>query len=221
MFSSNLGQNVLPLDNNFPSFKLFPQRSDSIDNSNNRASPSNNGIGTIIPKNPSPTDEEHDFTPVAISPFRLFGASTTASTSNQALSKTPNTSSFKKFSSTTDKPRRKRTPKVEDNSDGQKVKRRKSELNMNQKQLTLLELQTPITTEKKINPEVIAAKVNRKSLAIENLIDLFCVQKNSTNYREIGFSPVSSAQSDSGSNSNHTSESSNNSAANAKQTQVN
>ncbi|CAF4666503.1 unnamed protein product, partial [Rotaria socialis] len=197
------GQNVLPIDNNFPSFKIFPQRSDSIDNSNNRASPSNNGQG-ITPKNPSPTDiDEHECNPLAVSPFRLFGTSTTVSASNQTLVKTPNANSLKKFSSTTDKPRRKRTPKVEDNSDGQKVKRRKSELNMNQKQLTLMELQTPITTEKKVNlnPELFTAK-------------------NSANYREIGFSPVSSAQSDSGSNSNHTSESSNNSTTNSKQTQT-
>jgi hypothetical protein len=71
------------------------------------------------------------------------------------------TSSLKKFSSTTDKPRRKRTPKIDDNSDGQKVKRRKSEMTMNQKQLTLTELQTPITTEKKvnINSELSVAKV--------------------------------------------------------------
>jgi hypothetical protein len=68
---------------------------------------------------------------------------------------------LKKFSSTTDKPRRKRTPKIDDNSDGQKVKRRKSEMTMNQKQLTLTELQTPITTEKKVNlnSELLVAKV--------------------------------------------------------------
>lgn len=41
-----------------------------------------------------------------------------------------------------------------------------------------------------------------------------------SNYREIGFSPVSSAQSDSCSNSNHTSESSNISTVNSKLTQV-
>jgi hypothetical protein len=52
------------------------------------------------------------------------------------------------------------------------------------------------------------------------LLIVYFYLKNSTNYREIGFSPASSAQSDSGSNSNHTSESSNNLAANLKQTQV-
>jgi hypothetical protein len=152
----------LPLDNNFPAFKLFPPRSDSIDNSNNRASPLNNGAG-INPKNPSPTEtDELDFQPIAVSPFRLFGTSTTISTTNANSPKTPTTSSLKKFSSTTDKPRRKRTPKIDDNSDGQKVKRRKSEMTMNQKQLTLTELQTPITTEKKVNlnSELSAAKVN-------------------------------------------------------------
>jgi hypothetical protein len=46
------------------------------------------------------------------------------------------------------------------------------------------------------------------------------ILKNVSNYREIGFSPVSSAQSDSCSNSNHTSESSNISTVNSKQTQV-
>ncbi len=152
----------MPLDNNFPAFKLFPPRSDSIDNSNNRASPLNNGAG-INPKNPSPTEtDELDFQPIAVSPFRLFGTSTTISTTNANSPKTPTTSSLKKFSSTTDKPRRKRTPKIDDNSDGQKVKRRKSEMTMNQKQLTLTELQTPITTEKKVNlnSELSAAKVN-------------------------------------------------------------
>ncbi|CAF3464637.1 unnamed protein product [Rotaria sp. Silwood1] len=199
------GQDVLPLDNNFPTFKLFPQRSDSIDNSNNRASPSNNGLG-IIPKISSPTDpDDIDYQPITLSPFRLFGTTTTTtvSTSNQnPIIKISQTNSLKKFSSTIDKPRRKRTPKIDDNNDGQKVKRRKSEMNMNQKQLTLTELQPPITMEKKINlnPEIF-------------------LTKNSSNYREIGFSPVSSAQSDSGSNSNHTSESSNNSTANSKQTQ--
>ncbi len=156
-----LGQDVLPLDNNFPAFKLFPPRSDSIDNSNNRASPINSGAG-ITPKNPSPTDtDEPDFNPITISPFRLFGTSTTVSIANQNCPKLSNISSLKKFSSTTDKPRRKRTPKIDDNNDTQKVKRRKSEMNMNQKQLTLTELQTPITTEKKINlnPETIGAKV--------------------------------------------------------------
>ena len=153
----------MPLDNNFPAFKLFPPRSDSIDNSNNRASPSNNGAG-INPKNPSPIEtDELEFQPIAVSPFRLFGTSTTTSVAANANSpKTPTSSSFKKFSSTTDKPRRKRTPKIDDNTDGQKVKRRKSEMTMNQKQLTLTELQTPITTDKKVNPnsEQSVAKVS-------------------------------------------------------------
>lgn len=150
-----LGQDVLPLDNNFPTFKLYPPRSDSIDNSNNnnhRASPINN------PKNPSPTESDDiDFHPIAISPFRLFGTSTTVSTINQNLNKTPNTSSLKKFSSTTDKPRRKRTPKIDDNTDGQKVKRRKSEMTMNQKQLTLPELQAQKINN--LNPETFVTKV--------------------------------------------------------------
>ncbi len=156
---SSIGQDVLPLDNNnFPAFKLFPQRSDSIDNSSNRASPSNNGIG-INPKIPSPTDsDELDFHPLTISPFRLFGTSTTVSTANQNSPKTPTGNSLKKFSSTTDKPRRKRTPKIDDNTDVQKVKRRKSEMNMHQKQLTLTELQPP---KPNLNPETSVAKVNR------------------------------------------------------------
>ena len=156
-----VGQDVLPLDNNYPGFKLFPHRSDSIDNSSNRVSPSNNGVD-IIPKNPSPTNaEELDLRPVTVSPFRLFGSSTTAATTNQIPSKISNTSSFKKFSSTIDKPRRKRTPKVDDNNDGQKVKRRKSDINMNQKQLTLTELQMPMSAEKKanLNLEISMAKV--------------------------------------------------------------
>lgn len=157
-----VGQDVLPLDNNYPSFKLFPTRSDSVDNSNNRASPLNNPAGTT-PKNPSPTEpDEHEFQPIAVSPFRLFGTSTTTvSTTNQNSPKPSTTSSLKKFSSTTDKPRRKRTPKVDDNNDIQKVKRRKSEMNMQQRQLTLTELQTPITTEKKsnLNPETFVTKV--------------------------------------------------------------
>ena len=172
-------------------------------------------------KIPSPTEtDELDFHPITVSPFRLFGTSTTVSTSNVNTPKNSNTSSLKKFSSTIDnKPRRKRTPKIDDNIDGQKVKRRKSEMNMQQKQLTLTELQTPITTEKKINlnPEIITTKVIEFFCSINHL---FLFLKNPLNYREIGFSPVSSAQSDSGSNSNHTSESSNNLAANLKQTQV-
>ncbi|CAF0774497.1 unnamed protein product [Adineta steineri] len=200
------GQDVLPLDNNFPSFKLFPApRNESIDNSNNnRASPLNTTVG-VIPKNPTPTEtDELDFQPIQISPFRLFGTSTTtATTANQSSPKPSNTTTLKKHSSTADKPRRKRIPKVDDINDTQKVKRRKSEMNLQQKQLTLTELQSPVTTEKKItlNPETFVAK-------------------NSSNYREIGFSPVSSAQSDSGSNSNHTSESSTNLTANSKQIQT-
>lgn len=162
---SYLGQDVLPLDNNFPTFKLFPPRSDSIDNSNNRASPSNNGAGNN-PKNVSPVEtDDGEFRPITVSPFRLFGTSTTVSAVNSNAPKTPSNSSLKKFSSTTDKPRRKRTPKIDDNTDGQKVKRRRSEMTMNQKQLTLTELQTPITSEKKVNvnPETSAAKVRRSN----------------------------------------------------------
>lgn len=52
--------------------------------------------------------------------------------------------------------RRKRTPKIDDNIDGQKVKRRKSEMNMKQQQ----DLPTPTTTtEKKIIP-IESNKVN-------------------------------------------------------------
>jgi len=154
-------------------------------------------------KNPSPIESiEQEFQPLTVSPFRLFGASqsTVSTTSTLNPPKTPNTSTLKKFSSTTDKPRRKRTPKIDDSSaDGQKVKRRKSEMNMSQKQLTLTELQIPITTEKKmsLNPDTI-------------------LNKNPSNYREIGFSPVSSIQSDSGSSSNHTSDSSANALPNSK-----
>lgn len=132
---------------------MFPSRSDSIDNSNNRASPLNNGAGNN-PKNVSVNEtDEAEFRPIAVSPFRLFGTSTTVSTVNATTTtlKTPTNTSLKKFSSTTDKPRRKRTPKVDDNNDGQKVKRRRSEMTMNQKQLTLTELQTPVTSEKKVN----------------------------------------------------------------------
>ena len=166
-----LGQDVLPLDNNFPAFKLFPPRSDSIDNSNNRASPSNNGPGNNL-KIVSPVEvDEGEFRPITVSPFRLFGTSATVSAvnSNNAPPKTPSNSSLKKFSSTTDKPRRKRTPKIDDNTDGQKVKRRRSEMTMNQKQLTLTELQTPITSEKKVNvnPDTSAAKVKRQSIGFE------------------------------------------------------
>ena len=59
---------------------------------------------------------------------------------------------------TTDKVRRKRTPKVEDNIDGQKVKRRKSDMNMNQSKqqdpsmstppLTMIEKKTTTDTNK-------------------------------------------------------------------------
>ncbi len=182
----------------------------------------NNGTA-INPKNPSPTEtDELDFQPIAVSPFRLFGTSTTVSTANANSPKTPTTSSLKKFSSTTDKPRRKRTPKIDDNTDGQKVKRRKSEMTMNQKQLTLTELQTPITTEKKVNlnSELSVAKVKRKIIFTNDFFSISYL-KTSSNYREIGFSPASSAQSDSGSNSNHTSESSTNPLPNSKSIQVN
>ena len=168
-----VGQDVLPLNNNFPAFKLFPSRSDSIDNSNNRASPLNNGVGNN-PKNISPNEtDEAEFRPIAVSPFRLFGTSTTVSTVNTSALKTPTNTSLKKFSSTTDKPRRKRTPKIDDNNDGQKVKRRRSEMTMNQKQLTLTELQTSVTSEKKVNPDASTAKVRKIIAGEQGELNLF------------------------------------------------
>lgn len=71
------------------------------------------------------------------------------------------------------------------------------------------------SAEKKYSTET--NKVKAKTM-----IDLlsFDFSQNVANYREIGFSPASSAQSDSCSNSNHTSESSSISTVNSKQTQV-
>jgi len=206
------GQDVLPLENNFPSFKLYPPRSESIENSTNnpnRASPLPHAVtGGNQLKTKSPTEpDEQEFRPITVSPFRLFG--TTSSTVTPTNSKTAaNLNALKKCPSTTDKTRRKRTPKVDDNVDVQKVKRRKSEMNMNQKQLTLTELAAPIPFEKKTNANT------------ETSSSTTTTKNNPSNYREIGFSPVSSAQSDSCSNSNHTSESSTVSAANVKQTQT-
>ncbi|UJR15715.1 hypothetical protein I4U23_002650 [Adineta vaga] len=180
------GQDVLPL-----TFRLFPQRSESVDN---RATTSNNVIQRHLSQqdlaNP-PESEILDFQSIPTSPFRLFGSTT--SVSNSTL--------LKKHS-TTDKVRRKRTPKSDDNSDGQKVKRRKSDMNMSQpKQQQEPSISNAIqsSTEKKLPTDI---------------------NKNIPNYREIGFSPASSAQSDSCSNSNHTSESSNISTVNSKQTQT-
>ncbi|CAF1412665.1 unnamed protein product [Adineta steineri] len=180
------GQDVLPL-----TFKLFPQRSESIDN---RASPTNNGLQRHLSQqdlaNNPPDTEILDFKPIPTSPFRLFG-STTSISNNNTLKK----------QSTTDKVRRKRTPKIDDNTDGQKVKRRKSDMNMNQPKQQDFPLinSVPSSTDKKFTTDT---------------------NKNVSNYREIGFSPASSAQSDSCSNSNHTSESSNISTVNSKQSQT-
>lgn len=160
---SCLGQDVLPLDNNFPTFKFFPPRSDSVDNSNNRASPINNVVG-LHPKTVSPTEtDDADFQPISISPFRLFGTTTTVAAVTPNNPKVSNVNTLKKCPSTTDKSRRKRTPKTDDNTDGQKVKRRKSEMTMNHKQLTLTELATSISIEKKTtgNPETSTTKVRR------------------------------------------------------------
>ncbi|CAF4545341.1 unnamed protein product, partial [Rotaria socialis] len=183
------GQDVLPL-----TFKLFPQRSESVDNGN-RTPPSNN----TLQRNLSQPDivnsidtETLNFKPIPTSPFRLFGSTTSASSNNS--------NTFKKLS-TTDKVRRKRTPKIDDNIDGQKVKRRKSDMNMNQPKLP-----EPTT------PNILLPSIDKKITADTN--------KTISNYRDIGFSPASSAQSDSCSNSNHTSESSTLSIPNAKQTQT-
>jgi hypothetical protein len=118
--------------------------------------------------------------------------------------------------STTDKVRRKRITKTDDNIDGQKVKRRKSDMNIKQPESSIPNLLSSTTTEKKSSSDSNKVKLKRKFIYL--LFFLFL--KNVSNYREIGFSPVSSAQSDSCSNSNHTSESSNISTANSKQTQV-
>ncbi|CAF1162218.1 unnamed protein product [Adineta steineri] len=180
------GQDVLPL-----TFKLFPQRSESIDN---RASPTNNGLQRHLSQqdlaNNPPDTEILDFKPIPTSPFRLFGSTTSVSNNNTL-----------KKQSTTDKVRRKRTPKIDDNTDGQKVKRRKSDMNMNQPKQQDFPLinSVPSSTDKKFTTDT---------------------NKNVSNYREIGFSPASSAQSDSCSNSNHTSESSNISTVNSKQSQT-
>ncbi|CAF1283326.1 unnamed protein product [Adineta steineri] len=180
------GQDVLPL-----TFKLFPQRSESIDN---RASPTNNGLQRHLSQqdlaNNPPDTEILDFKPIPTSPFRLFGSTTSVSNNNTL-----------KKQSTTDKVRRKRTPKIDDNTDGQKVKRRKSDMNMNQPKQQDFPLinSIPSSTDKKFTTDT---------------------NKNVSNYREIGFSPASSAQSDSCSNSNHTSESSNISTVNSKQSQT-
>lgn len=223
-----LGQDVLPLENPFPSFKLFPPRSESIENSTNnpnRASPIPNVASTggnqLKAKSPTESDEQ-EFRPINVSPFRLFGTTTTATTPT-------NSNNLKKCPSTTDKARRKRTPKIDDNSDLQKVKRRKSEMPMNSKQLTLTELAAPISFEKKSNVTPDASSSTTKVFHIfrcrtkqkSRIFLLLFFKNNPSNYREIGFSPVSSAQSDSCSNSNHTSESSTVSSANVKQTQVN
>ncbi|CAF1418933.1 unnamed protein product [Adineta steineri] len=182
----NSRQDVLPL-----TFKLFPQRSESIDN---RASPTNNGLQRHLSQqdlaNNPPDTEILDFKPIPTSPFRLFGSTTSVSNNNTL-----------KKQSTTDKVRRKRTPKIDDNTDGQKVKRRKSDMNMNQPKQQDFPLinSVPSSTDKKFTTDT---------------------NKNVSNYREIGFSPASSAQSDSCSNSNHTSESSNISTVNSKQSQT-
>jgi hypothetical protein len=119
--------------------------------------------------------------------------------------------------STTDKVRRKRITKTDDNIDGQKVKRRKSDMNIKQPESSIPNLLSSTTTEKKSSSDSNKVKLKRK---FSFFFYYFLFLKNVSNYREIGFSPVSSAQSDSCSNSNHTSESSNISTANSKQTQV-
>ncbi|CAF4383184.1 unnamed protein product, partial [Rotaria sp. Silwood2] len=184
------GQDVLPL-----TFKLFPQRSESVDNGN-RTSPSNNPLQRNLsqPDIANPVDTETlTFKPIPTSPFRLFGSTASVSSSN--------TSNTLKKLSTTDKVRRKRTPKIDDNIDGQKVKRRKSDMNMNQSKQQEPSLPNPLllSMEKKMTTDT---------------------NKTIANYRDIGFSPASSAQSDSCSNSNHTSESSTISILNSKQTQT-
>ncbi len=54
--------------------------------------------------------------------------------------------------STTDKVRRKRTPKIDDNIDGQKVKRRKSDMNMKQPEPSASNLLST-STEKKLSTD--------------------------------------------------------------------
>ncbi|CAF1681548.1 unnamed protein product, partial [Adineta ricciae] len=182
------GQDVLPL-----TFRLFPQRSDSVDN---RAPPSNNGLQRHLSQqdivNP-PDSEILDFQTIPTSPFRLFGSTTSVSNSNPV-----------KKHSATDKVRRKRAPKTDDNSDGQKVKRRKSDMNMSQSKQQ--------QTEPVVSTMLLQSSAEKKYSTETN--------KNVANYREIGFSPASSAQSDSCSNSNHTSESSSISTVNSKLTQT-
>jgi hypothetical protein len=50
--------------------------------------------------------------------------------------------------STTDKVRRKRTPKIEDNIDGQKVKRRKSDMNIKQQESTAIDKKSSTDSNK-------------------------------------------------------------------------
>lgn len=193
---------------------------------------------------PSETDES-DCRPTTFSPFRLFGTAVSAATTTTTMTATtvttsaiatgnttPNSSktlssSVKKCPSTSEKIPRKRNPKVEDNNDPLKTKRRRNETTNNQKQLTLTELVTPISIERKTptNMESTNPKVNR-SMKIETLKinfaqkQLVYLKANSINYRDASFSPVSSAQSDSCSNSNQTSESSTVSTGNCKLIQV-
>ena len=80
----------------------------------------------------SPDIEILDFTPILTSPFRLFGT---------------NNNTVKKLSAT-DKVRRKRTPKTDDHIDGQKVKRRKSDMNMKQQESSSIERKAATDTNK-------------------------------------------------------------------------
>jgi hypothetical protein len=55
--------------------------------------------------------------------------------------------------STTDKVRRKRTPKVDDNIDGQKVKRRKSDMNTKQQESSTTTNNLSSSIEKKVTTD--------------------------------------------------------------------
>ena len=65
---------------------------------------------------------------------------------------------------TTDKARRKRTPKIDDNIDGQKVKRRKSDMNMNQQKQQDPPMSTPPLTsiEKKTTTDTNKVRTKKK-----------------------------------------------------------
>jgi hypothetical protein len=97
--------------------------------------------------------ETIDFQAIPVSPFRLFGSTTNSN---------HNSNPSKKLS-TTDKLRRKRTQKLDEHSDGQKVKRGKSDMNINQQKMSsdLLPTQSSLTIEKKQPIEPLIATNNK------------------------------------------------------------